>query len=232
MNTFVDPDDHPWYGIPFPGSYVLDEEGLVLAKFFEGNLGVRANSDELLRAAMGEDVELAMPAASAGEVTAAVDFDGEVLSAIVRHDLVMRLDIPDGQHVYADPAPTGMVALTIEFDDLSSYGLGTLRSPEPHEHHLEGTDEVFPVHDGFVELRQPLVYLGGGFEDLGYNAVTVSGRVRWQACDDLACGLPAEQRFEFTLPTAKAVMPHRAENDGDGMDFTTHFARMTERRKS
>lgn len=192
---------------------------------------MRVNSDELLRAVKGEVVELAMPAVDDAEVTAAVDYDGEVLSAIVRHDLVVRLEIPDGHHVYAEPAPTGMVPLTIEFDDLTSYGLGTLRSPDPHDHHLEGTDEVFPVHDGFVELRQPLVYLGGGFENLGENAVRVSGRVRWQACDAIACGLPAEQRFEFTLPTAKAVMPHRAETAADGMDFPTHFAKMTERRK-
>lgn len=210
---------------------MLDADGVVQAKFFEGNLGVRANSDELLRAAKGEAVELAMPEAHAGEVAAAVDFDGDVLSAIVRHDLVVRLDIPAGQHVYADPAPTGMVALSIEFDDTTSYGLGTLRTPDPHDHHLQGTDEVFPVHDGFIEFRQPLVYLGGGFEQLGQKVVSVSGRVRWQACDDQACGLPAEQRFEFTLPTAKAVMPHRAEGDGDGMDFPTHFAKMTERRK-
>ena len=210
---------------------MLDADGVVQAKFFEGNLGVRANSDELLRAAKGEVVELAMPETREGEVTAAVDFDGDVLSAIVRHDLVVRLDIPAGQHVYAEPAPTGMVALSIEFDDTTSYGLGTLRAPDPHDHHLQRTDEVFPVHDGFIEIRQPLVYLGGGFEELGQKVVSVSGRVRWQACDDQACGLPAEQRFEFTLPTAKAVMPHRAEGDASGMDFRTHFAKMTERRK-
>lgn len=210
---------------------MLDGDGAVRAKFFEGNLGVRANSDELLRAARGETVELAMPDGHDTEVTAAVDYDGDVLSAIVRHDLVVRLDVPAGYHVYADPAPAAMVPLSIEFDDLTSYGLGRLRSPDPHAHRLAGTAEEFFVHDGFVELRQPLVYLGGGFSDLGYNAVTVSGRVRWQACDDHACGLPAEQRFEFTLPTAKAVMPHRADTPDEGMDFPTHFAKMTERRQ-
>lgn len=201
------------------------------AKLFEGNLGVRANSDEILRAAEGEEIVPAGPTASEGDVTAAVHYDGAVLSAVVRHDLVVRLTVPADRHVYADPAPDGMIPLTIEFDDLTSYGLGTLRGPAPHDHRFEGTDEVFSVHDGSVELRQPLVYLGGGFDDRGTTVVAVSGRVRWQACSDAACDPPAEQRFAFTLPTVTAVMPHRADDERGGMDFPTHFARMTERRR-
>ncbi len=23
LNTLIDPDDHPWYGIPYPGTYVV-----------------------------------------------------------------------------------------------------------------------------------------------------------------------------------------------------------------
>lgn len=210
---------------------MLDVEGRVQAKLFEGNLGVRANSDEILRAAKGEEIVLAGPAAPEGDVTATVHYDGTVLSAVVRHDLVVDLTVPAGRHVYADPAPVGMTPLTIEFDDLTSYGLGTLSAPTPYDHRLEGTAEVFAVHDGSLELRQPLVYLGGGFEDRGTNTVTVSGRVRWQACDDAVCDPPAEQRFTFTLPTVKAVMPHRADDQRGGMDFPTHFARMSERRR-
>ena len=29
LNTLISEDDHPWYGIPFPGVYVVDELSLI-----------------------------------------------------------------------------------------------------------------------------------------------------------------------------------------------------------
>ena len=34
LNTQVDPGDGPIYGIPYPGAYVTDENGVVIEKFF------------------------------------------------------------------------------------------------------------------------------------------------------------------------------------------------------
>ena len=37
LNTVIDPDDPragPFYGIPYPGTYVVDEAGVVTEKFF------------------------------------------------------------------------------------------------------------------------------------------------------------------------------------------------------
>ena len=225
LNTLVDPDDHPWAGIPFPGAYVLDADGVITAKFFDEHLGVRANSTELLRAAQGETVELVAEAPPAdGEVIATVGYDGEHLAEIVRHDLVVRLAIPTGQHVYVDPAPEGMVPFSIEFDDTDSIGIRALVAPEPHEHHLDGTNEAFPVYDGTVEFRQPLVSTAPSDQE----TVTVSGTVRWQACDDLACRIPQRERFSFELAIARSDWPF-----GDGsMDFNHHFSRLVARRSN
>ncbi len=29
LNTLINPDDHPWYGIPFPGTYVVGADGVI-----------------------------------------------------------------------------------------------------------------------------------------------------------------------------------------------------------
>jgi hypothetical protein len=42
LNTLIDAKDHPWFGIPFPGAYVMDREGVITHKFFDSNLAVRA----------------------------------------------------------------------------------------------------------------------------------------------------------------------------------------------
>ena len=52
LNTLIDPDDHPWYGIPYPGTYVIDADGAITHKFFENNLAVRVGPEQLLRAGL------------------------------------------------------------------------------------------------------------------------------------------------------------------------------------
>ena len=54
LNTLIAEDDHPWFGIPYPGAYVIDAEGLITHKFFDNNLAVRAGPEQLLRAVRGE----------------------------------------------------------------------------------------------------------------------------------------------------------------------------------
>ena len=227
-NTLVDPDDHPYAGIPFPGTYVLDAEGVVIAKFFDEHLGVRANSVELIRAAQGETVELVgAPAPADGEVVAEVSYDGDHIAAIVKHDVVVRLAIPEGQHVYADPAPEGMVGFSIQFDDTDQIGLRALVAPEPHDHHLEGTDEVFPVYDGTVEFRLPIVNTASPKAE----SLTITGTVRWQACDAVACRIPRSEPFSFELPTTRPDWPFGGQaNPDDTMDFAHHFNQMIARR--
>ncbi len=31
LNTLIPADDHPWYGIPFPGAYAIDAAGTIVA---------------------------------------------------------------------------------------------------------------------------------------------------------------------------------------------------------
>ena len=48
LNTTIAEDDHPWYGIPYPGVYVIDGDGIIIEKFFENNFTVRPGAEQLL----------------------------------------------------------------------------------------------------------------------------------------------------------------------------------------
>ena len=56
LNTLIDENDHPWYGIPYPGTYVINRAGDITQMFFDNNLAVRAGPEQLLRAALGDPV--------------------------------------------------------------------------------------------------------------------------------------------------------------------------------
>ena len=233
LNTLIDPDDHPWYGIPYPGTYVIDGAGTITHKFFDSNLAVRAGSDQLLRAVRGEAIAAAEPAAAAdpAEVAMSVYLEGDSLTPTVQRDLVVQFSVPEGRHVYADPAPAGSVAVSVALDPNERLVQRPLQHPDSEPHSLAGTDEVFPVHHGLFQLRLPLTVNGGLVAADGSSTLTIAGTVRWQVCDDEVCDIPISRNFELTVPITRSP-PVALVGEGAELEpnARAHFQKMTERR--
>ncbi len=231
LNTLIDPDDHPWYGIPYPGTYVVNPQGEIIHKFFDNNLAARAGPEQLLRAARGQTT----PESAAGEaapeaVQMSVALDGNSLAPMVQSDLVVRFSVPARRHVYAEPAPDGAVAVDLILDENDRLVPRPLARPASVPHTLAGTGESFQVHHGVFELRMPLTVNGSPAG--GAAEITFSGEVRWQSCDDEVCDIPTRQRFELTLPVAESpAVALRGEN-GPALEpnAMAHFQRMLKRR--
>jgi hypothetical protein len=231
LNTLVEEDDHPWHGIPFPGTYVTDAEGIITAKFFEANLALRANADQLRRAALGEEITID-PAPPPSEVTVDVVLDGDSLAVGVVRDLLVRLRVPGGQHLYGEPVPDGMVATSVELDESVGVVVFDPKLPPTRPHTLQSTGEELQIFDGDVLIRVPITHnqRSTAKRDDGSRVVPVSGTVRWQSCDDDACSLPASHRFELELPAVLSNVPaFRPEEGSSRMDFGTHFFVMQHR---
>ncbi len=47
LNTLV-PPDHRWFGVPFPGTYMVDEDGVVFDRSFYADHGVRDSVARML----------------------------------------------------------------------------------------------------------------------------------------------------------------------------------------
>lgn len=251
LNTLIAEDDHPWFGIPFPGTYVTDTQGRVNEKFFENNLVLRAGPEQLLRAATGTpddgleqpsgavpgepDVETVVePLVERGDVRPQVFVDGEQLATGVLRDLVVRFEIPAGRHLYASPAPAGMVAVDLVLDPQSHIVSRSLQRPVNHSHTMAGTAEHFDVHSGVVELRLPVTVNGSVVRAEDKSNVILTGQVRWQVCDDEVCDVPQKQAFEITVPVAASVVSELGARSGDSrvrsMNAVTHFKKMSSRR--
>lgn len=237
LNTLILEDDHPWHGIPFPGTYVIDTDGVITHKFFENNLALRVGPDVLLRAIGGESQESIAADAElpddAGPLEPEVYLEGGRLATGVMCDLVAAFDVPEGRHLYAQPAPEGMVSVDLTVDDNPGLVVKNIQRPESEPHQLEGTDEVFQVHHGRVELRLPVTVNSGMVKQATHGAVQISGQVVWQACDDAVCDVPQKRRFELSVPMAAATPPGMlAPKDYDGISANeaAHFQKMRERR--
>ncbi len=235
LNTLIAEDDHPWFGIPYPGTYVLDAEGVITHKFFENNLAVRVGPEQLVRAVCGESISVeAIEQVAPTEATARVCLDGDNLPACVQRDLVADLTVPPGRHVYASPAPEGTVAVTLELDANPRIVKRELIRPPSEPHSLGASGEEFQVHHDRVRLRLPVTINGGLTVDNDSPAVTLSGILKWQTCDDEVCDIPASERFELSIPVEGPIMPSFMgpdDQDSPEPNAGKHFQRMIERRQ-
>ncbi len=238
LNTLIAEDDHPWFGIPFPGTYVADGQGRITHKFFENNLVLRVGPEELLRAVNG-DALVEYVGVSSESATALsnellqpkVFLEGQKLSVGVLQHLVCQFDVPDGRHLYADPAPEGMVPFSLTLDGQPKLVVRQLIRPESETHTMSGTAEVIQVHHGRVELRLPITANAATQS----ATLTLRGEVRWQTCDDSVCDVPQRMQFAIDVPVEGSVVSDIRAKPGAprvrAMNGMEHLKKMTSRRQ-
>ena len=234
LNTLIPPDDHPWYGIPFPGAYAVDAGGVVVAKFFEHNFAVRPGPEQLLAAALGQEFEVAAGASPVEQVSAAVAFDGDVVPMGVTRHIVATFRVPEGQHLYGPPVPDGLVAATIELDDIEGVLSYELLAPPTSPLTLSGSGDTLQVYDGDVVLRLPVTQNARAMQkDDDGRYVMITGRLRWQACNDVECFLPESLPFSFRVEAGFPVLGDMGPGEGrvPAMNGAAHFQRMVDRRR-
>lgn len=233
LNTLIPSDEHPWYGIPFPGAYAIDGDGTVVAKFFEHNFAVRAGPEQMLAAALGQDFDVPASAEPVQKVTVEVTMDGEYLPMGVTRHLIATFRVPAGQHLYGAPVPAGLIAASIELDDIDGVLSYEPLAPPTSELTLSGSGETLQVYVGDVVLRLPVTQNARAMvkDDEGRHVI-ISGHVRWQACNDVECFLPESVPFSFRADAGFPVLGDMGPGEGrvPAMNGAAHFQKMIDRR--
>ena len=233
LNTTIPPDDHPWFGIPFPGAYAINAGGVIVAKFFEHNFAVRAGPEQMLAAALGQVFEVEVGRRATEEVTVEVRFDGDRLPMGVTRQIVATFRVPAGQHLYDEPVPDGLVAAAIELDVVPGIVSYTPLRPSTFPLTLSGSGDSLQVFEGDVVLRLPVTQNARAMEKVdGGRYVTISGRIRWQACNDVECFLPQSTTFNFRVEAGFALLADIGPGEGrvPAMNGAKHFKKMSGRR--
>jgi len=205
LNTNVPPDTR-FYGIPFPGLYLLAPDGTVRDKLFLPDFQTRPSASELLLTHYG------MPAAENGLTVAAEDVRATIILSDNRSFGGQRLGtavdfvVGPGWHIYGEPLPTDYTPTSVRFDDtlVASQSL-TFPKPKPVKFDLLG--EVLPVYEG--------KFKAGGYillkQKLPAGQHKLAGTINFQECNDNICKLPQSARFEIPI-TIDAYVPATAKN--------------------
>lgn len=183
------PPDHPWYGVPFPGTYVIDEQGIVKAKYFEEDHRERYTAANILVREFGEGGS-ARTTVETKHLKLSYTASDSDLRPGGRTALVLDIELEPRMHVYAPGVGGGYIPIDCSMPESKAWLAQPVGYPSSRKLHLPAINETVPVYQGHLRLLRDLT--------IGQNAelasllgpdrtITVEGRFRYQACDDKEC---------------------------------------------
>ena len=243
LNDQIDPGDAFLHGIPYPGVFVADENGIIVAKFFHDSYKKRDSPELLLDAALGQLVlDDDAPQTDGGDqevrLTAAVHGGKGTIRQGIRREVVVRFELAEGLHIYGDPAPEGMVPTRVEVSGPPGLVVEAPILPPTTPLRLSSLDLELPVWSGTVDIRVPFYAVGelaSEVRPLDQDTARIEVRVRYQACNDDVCLLPKTEALHLELPLDVIDIPKISLHTGHGQreghyDGTRHFVRLFARK--
>ena len=190
-------------GTPYPGTFMVDGDGKVTSRFFEEFYRERnTTTNVMLKLGMG----LSPIAAVEGE-TAHLKFTAypSNTSVTVGTRFSLALDVTPGpkMHVYAPGAEEkGYRVIGFNLDQPEIARIEPVSYPESEVYYFEPLDEHVPVYQEKFTILQEVVMNGDARAEevmSTLDALTLTGTLDYQACDDAICFLPQSIPVSFTV---------------------------------
>jgi len=192
--------DHHW-GVPYPGSFLLDEQGCVMQKRFEQSYRERETGVGMLEQGCG--ITSAVHGAEARAHTAGValgaSLDATTYRFFQRLWLTVALTIAPGLPGYGQPSPAGCMPLAIAVTPMAGIEVGTPRVPPPHPSPGDGLEGDLFVYEGKVAVSVPLTFTQEGDEQ------TVHVTIRHQAGRATDGLRPSTMALSLAVPAADRI---------------------------
>lgn len=189
--------DFSLYGIPYPGTFVVDNSRRVVERFFQQRYQERFTASSIVLN-LGDHIEGIDDDAVEIETNhiVALTYGSDVVVAPGnRFALVVDVKPKPGIHVYA-PGDHLYRVIRVRIDTPNFLRVHALSYPPSEIYHYQPLDETVPVYqqpfrliqDVTIPMREETAELSAVFG----GTLTVHGALEYQACDDEVCYVPSE----------------------------------------
>ena len=202
LNETVKPGT-PQFGIPYPGTFMVDAKGAVVSKYFEDDFRERVSASDILVRQFGALADAASGTAETNHLRLTTAASMPVARPGHRIVLSLELDLKPNMHVYA-PGVEGYIPIDWKLDESPAAKAHPFEYPASRKLHLKAIGETAPVYRGRVRITREITF---GAENAvrplvgSTGELILKGSLRYQACDDRKCYLPEtvplEWRFQF-----------------------------------
>ena len=239
LNDQISEDDLPLAGIPYPGVYVTDEDGVVVAKFFHDSYKKRDSPEMLIDAALGQLViSDDAPCASGGDeevrISAFVHGGKGTIRQGIRRQLVVRCDLGEDIHIYGQPVPEGMIPTSVTVSAPPGLVVEDPIFPPTEILRMKSMGMELPVWSGTVDILIPFYPVGelaSETRPLDMDTAELEVSVCYQACNDAVCFPPKTEKLALQLDLDVVDVPalglHQDHGQREGnFNATPHMARL------
>jgi len=179
-----------------PGWYVLDARGVIVAKYPDDEAGGRYTPAAILVRQFGW-----MPPEPAVEVegkqlTAKAGASNATVAPGQRVTLMLDIDLEPNMHVYAPGVEGGYISINWKMQDSQTAAVHPAIFPRSQKLYLKAINETVPAYRNHFRLTRDIT-IGRPIDASG--KFTLSGSLRYQACDDRVCYIPQELHVTWTF---------------------------------
>jgi len=194
FNTEIDSSNH-WFGIPYPGIYIIDENLTVVEKHFEKSYRERPTSQNILINLLHENLATNVRTFETNYLTGSIGISDTIAYRSQLLTVMVDIILKDGFHLYGKPIPEGFIPLEIDIESNPNFKIDTFKFPKGKEFKIEALKETFNILPQKISLKT-FLRIKNRPESGNYS---VKATVTFQACTDEVCLIPEKLRFDFPL---------------------------------
>jgi hypothetical protein len=188
------------YGIPHPGTFIVDRKGVVVSRFFEDAYQERYTAATIL-GTRGARVGGGTVSADTAHLTLTATISDTVAAPGERLSITVEVTPRRGMHLYA-PGKHDYQVVQLAIDPQPWLRPQAPVYPASEIYHFKPLDERVEVFMKPFRLRRDVTLLATQEAQklLGARAtVTITGALEYQACDDQVCFNPARVPISFEI---------------------------------
>lgn len=199
FNDTVDPKTSA-YGIPHPGTFIVDPKGVVVARFFEDAYQERYTAATIL-ATMGATPPGAPVSATTDHLSMSATISDAVAAPGHRLTIVAEVTPRPAMHLYA-PGKHDYQVVKLTLDPQPWLKTHDTVYPPSEIYHFKPLDERVEVYSKPFRLLQDVTLLATPEMQklLGsMPSARITGALEYQACNDTVCFNPTRVPISFTV---------------------------------
>ena len=191
FNTTVVETDQQRYGIPFPGTLMLDAQGVVTSRFFEQAYQERTTVASIL-ARLGSNVDVPATKVSSPQLEVTSFVTDSTVAPGTHFSIVLDIKPAQHVHVYAQGV-TGYKPIALSVEPQPGLVLRNARYPPSEDYHFKPLDEHVQVYQRRFRIVQDASIDASSQAQAALKdttGLTIKGLLEYQACNDKVCFTP------------------------------------------
>ncbi len=200
FNVTVPESNQQTYGIPFPGTFMLNAQRVVTARFFEPAYQER-NTVASMLARLGNHINAPGTKVSSPQLEITSFTTDAVVAPGTHFSVVLDIRPTPRIHVYA-PGVTGYKPIALTIESQRWVNVSASQYPRPEDYYFKPLDEHVQVYQRPFRIVQDIALdaspeAQAALKDV--SALTLTGTLSYQACDDKICFNPQSVPLTWTV---------------------------------